>query len=583
MSAFALDDQWLKSTTAARTAEIFKAPNGFRSVSALTDMLALADASVFGRCVRAGPAARQMCLVLFAAEICGANLGCSGTSNSDPGAAHAVSSAGASAGGAANSLSSAGSAGRGGAFESNGGHSAFGGAPAHLGGASGVAGGGNAGATQSAGAGGASATALPYDPPSTPFGNTALHAEKLGFYMVPDLDPAYRQSASAPANANAKWCSWTTTQASLFKLNQLLPNAWIRWDNETGHNTSSTGNVETFVACAENAHVGMVVSADAVDGYDNYWANQYVTGTAAPNRSLTDIANGPYLSFAHDLLTRHTNVKLVETMNEPDGPWFVTDGDDTTAFDDYLGKLVSVMGSDSGRILGPSAAIKQSKIWQDYAARPNFPYFSYHTYDGWSSLEDVPGRRVHITEYGGFALDPGAILDDLWHAETNGKLSGTIERLYYHQLTDDGDNRGGFNHNEQEGAHFAFRDWLRALFFYQRVANVSGRGYTNTASPDFVASDDGKGAFAVLAWNDSADDEHGVTRVVPNTSIVGSSALFVARLLAGDANTAECKAISEQTWLQLSNAQHTVTVTLAELPAHAALLVSTTPCGDLAD
>ena len=153
------------------------------------------------------------------------------------------------------------------------------------------------------------------------------------------------------------------------------------------------------------------------------------------------------------------------------------------------------MGTDSGNILGPSAAIKHSKIWQDYLARENLPYFSYHTYSGWSSLEEVPGRRVHITEYGGFDLDPGAILDDLWHAETNGKLSGTIERLYYHQITDDGDNRGGFNHNAQEGSHFAFRDWLRALVFYGSVARVGARGYTDAASPDFIASDDGKGRF----------------------------------------------------------------------------------------
>jgi hypothetical protein len=259
----------------------------------------------------------------------------------------------------------------------------------------------------------------------------------------------------------------------------------------------------------------------------------------------------------------------------------VTDADDASAFDDYLSKLVAAMGADSGKILGPSAAIKQSQIWQDYAARTNFPYFSYHTYSGWSSLEDVPGRRVHITEYGGFDLDPGAILDDLWHIETNGKLAGTIERLYYHQITDDGDNRGGFNHNALEGAHFAFRDWLRALAFYRRMASVSARGYTDAAFPDFVAADDGVGAFAVLAWNDSASDEHGVTRTIPNVSLAPSSVLFVARVTPGDVNTAECEPISNQAWARISSAQHSATLAIDDLPAHAALLVSTTPCDDL--
>ena len=429
---------------------------------------------------------------------------------------------------------------------------------------------------------GGSAPTLPFDPPSVAFGNLDLHAQKLGFYMVPDLDAAYRSGSSAPG-ASGKWCAWTKTQATLNRLSQLLPAAWIRWDNETGHNTSTTENVNTFVTCAENAGVAMIVSADASDGYDNYWANQYVTGVAAPNRSLIDIANGPYLAFAHTLLSQHANVKLVETMNEADGPWFVTDGDNVESFDYYLGRLISAMGADKAKIVGPSAAIKQSKLWKHYAERTDLPYFSYHTYKGWSDLEDVPGRKVHVTEYGGFDLNPGAVLDDLWHAEHAGKLSGTIERLYYHQITDDGDNRGAFNHLATEGDHFAFRDWFRALIFYQALAHVSARGYVQADAPDFFASDDGKGAFAVLSWNASGSATTSGSRAIPNVSITPESKLYAVRVLPGDSNTAQCQPFSGQSWVKMSISGHTATLQLSDLPAHAAVLISTAPCNALAD
>ena len=436
------------------------------------------------------------------------------------------------------------------------------------------------GASGASGASG-SGSGLPYDPPLSPFGDLDLHGEKLGFYMVPDLDSAYRANGEAPAGASGKWCAWTKTQASLKRLQQLMPDAWIRWDNETGHNTSSTDNVRAFVSCAENANVSMIVSADASDGYDNYWANQYVTGVAAPNRSLIDIANGPYLSFAHALLSEHANVQLVETMNEPDGPWFVTDGDNEKSFDYYMQQLISAMGSDKGKIVGPSAAIKQSKIWKNYAARADLPNFSYHTYGGWSALEEVPGRKVHVTEYGGFDLNPGAVLDDLWHAEHSGKLSGTIERLYYHQITDDGDNRGAFNHLATEGEHFAFRDWFRALIFYRALTRISSRGYVQADAPDFFASDDGKGAFAALSWN--ASGWASGSRTIPNVSITAESKLYAVRVLPGDANTAECKPLAAQSWVELTNSAHTATLQIKDLPAHSAVLVSTTPCDTLAN
>ena len=460
------------------------------------------------------------------------------------------------------------------------------GAASPSGGGSGAGGGvGANGGSQSAGASGAAAggATAPFDPPATPFGNIDLHAQKLGFYMVPDLDAAYRAGGSAPSGVTGKWCAWTKTQATLYRLSKLMPEAWIRWDNETGHNTSSTENVTTFVTCAENAGVGMIVSADAVDGYDTYWANQYVTGVAAPNRSLIDIANGPSLAFAHTLLSQHANVKLVETMNEADGPWFVTDGDNNGSFDYYMSKLVGVMGADKDKIVGPSAAFKHSNLWKNYLARTDLQYFSYHTYSGWNSLEDVPGRKVHVTEYGGFDLNPGAVLDDLWHAEHGGKLSGTIERLYYHQVTDDGDNRGAFNHSATEGDHFAFRDWFRALILYRALARVASRGYAQADAPDFFASDDGKGAFGVLAWNASGGAKPNGSRSIPNVSITPASPLYVVRVLPGDANTAECKALAAQNWVHLSISAHTATLDLVDLPALAAVMISTAACDELAN
>ena len=504
-----------------------------------------------------------------------------GLPNVQPGAGASGSSGNATA-----SAGAAGSAGRPGAGANGGGtggtssNESAGGGGTNSGGRIGFAGSGS----QSAGASGASGSpSVPFDPPPSPFGNLDLHAQKLGFYMVPDLDAVYRSGGAPPSGAAGKWCAWTKTQATLYRLAKLMPEAWIRWDNETGHNTSSTENVSTFVTCADNAGVGMIVSADSVDGYDNYWANQYVTGVAAPNRSLMDIANGPYLAFAHSLLSQHANVKLVETMNEADGPWFVTDGDNNGSFDYYMSKLISAMGADKDKIVGPSAAIKHSNLWKNYAARTDLPYFSYHTYAGWSSLEDVPGRKVHVTEYGGFDLDPGAVLDDLWHAEHAGKLSGTIERLYYHQVTDDGDNRGAFNHLATEGEHFAFRDWFRALVLYRALFRIAPRGYVQADAGDFVASDDGKGAFGVLAWNASGSAKSNGSRSIPNLSAAPASPLYVVRVLPGDENTAQCKALAEQSWVHLSISAHTATLDFVDLPAHAAVLVSTAHCDELAD
>src|SRR5688572_26984137 len=90
------------------------------------------------------------------------------------------------------------------------------------------------------------------------FGNTDVHPQKLDIYMSPDID--------------AGWFEWQRTARSLVKYHQLLPGSWIRWDNETGHNTSTPENVEHFVSLAHQANVPMIVTASAVDGYDNFWA-----------------------------------------------------------------------------------------------------------------------------------------------------------------------------------------------------------------------------------------------------------------------------------------------------------------------
>ncbi|MEP7125746.1 MAG: hypothetical protein ABJE95_32750 [Byssovorax sp.] len=422
--------------------------------------------------------------------------------------------------------------------------------------------------------------------PTAPFGDVDLHPAKIGFYMIPDLDEAYRAGGAVPAGAPGSWCPWTTTQASLYKLHQVLPDAWIRWDNETGHNTSSPANVETFVSCADNAGVAMILTADAADGYNNYWANQYVTGVAAPNMSLVQIADGPYLGLAHDLLVSHGNVKLVETMNEADGPWFVTDGDDEGHFNYYMDKLKGVMGGDVARIVGPAAAIKGSNLWNNYVARADLESFSYHTYDGHSGLVDVPGKKVHVTEYGGQTADfwnPGTLLADLFQAEKEGKLSGTIERIYYHQITDDGSNRGAFKHDELEGTHFAFRDWLRALILYQALGSVSTRGYLDPSAGDFLGADDGKGAFGVLVWNDSDATKSGQTRTIPGTSVNAGQTLHVVHVLRGDANTAKCTSVGEESAVHVEVGSGVVTVHIDALEPWAAVFVSTSPCAALVD
>ncbi len=421
----------------------------------------------------------------------------------------------------------------------------------------------------------ATPTPTPTPTPAPSFGNASLHPDKIGFYMVPDLESPYTASGGSPAG----WCAWTTTQASLLKLHALMPNTIVRWDNETGHNSDSTGNVETFISCAQNANVKMIIAGTAVDGYNNYWANGFNT----PNASLIDFANGPYVQFAHEMMTRYPVVQLVETANEPDGPWFNNDGDNASDFDYYTTHLIAAMGSDSGRILGPSAAIVGSNIWRYFTARSDMANISYHTYNAAASLMDVANKNVYVTEYGGYNLDPGAILADLWHVEHDGKLNGSIKSIFYVQLTDNGSNRGAFNERATEGNHFALRDWFRALTLHQALSQVAGdMVYFDANNTDFMATDNGIGAFAALAWNNTAGNLSG-NRQIPGTSLASGAQLYVVHVSQGDANIAQCSRIQDQNWVTVQSSSGSTTLDLQNIPAHAAVFVSTAACGNWAN
>ena len=380
----------------------------------------------------------------------------------------------------------------------------------------------------------------------------------------------------AGGNTPPGGCPWGTTQASLNLLHQVLPNAWIRWDNETGHYLDTPQMVETFVTCAQSAQVPMIITASAIDGYNNWWAN----GNRSPNASITDIANGPYTRFAYQLKQRYSTIRLIETINEPDGPWFVNDGDDVAAFDDYTNRLTAIVGGDTSQIVGPAAASTGSNIYRYWLNRGDLPNVSYHTYGAWQSLGEAAGRPVFVTEYGGFDLNPGAILADIWYAERNSKFSGNLKKLFYHQIFDDGGNRGMFNKNATENNHFAIRDWARALMLYQAVGTVSTHAYFNDAYNDFVASDDTAGKFAALYWNNGAGVASGFERTVENSSLT-TSQLNVTIVRPGDSNTAQCAPLAQQPWVSLQNSGRTVTLKILSVDPHAAVLVSTQPCDSL--
>ena len=258
----------------------------------------------------------------------------------------------------------------------------------------------------------------------------ATHPRAIAFYAVPDLEPPVREKGPTSQG-------WATTQNNLHKLHALLPHAWVRWDNETGHVTDTPDNVETMVACAARAGVDMIITASAVDGYDNCWA----AGKDTANKSLLDFANDPtYLVFAHEMACKYPNVRFVETANEADITAFNTDADNVAHFKIYLDAVRRAMGQRWSQVLGPSVASTGSSIWRFWVDTMEHASVSYHNYSGWRGLKEVPGRQVYVTEYGlslpdctkgvgGQDMNPGAVLGDLYAIEQRQLLGGSHPKI----------------------------------------------------------------------------------------------------------------------------------------------------------
>ncbi|MGX6607933.1 hypothetical protein ACWKSP_38280, partial [Micromonosporaceae bacterium Da 78-11] len=395
------------------------------------------------------------------------------------------------------------------------------------------------------------------------FGNTVLHPEKLGVYAIPDL--AYADSGR--------------TLASLRRLHALLPQAWLRWDNETGHWRNTPAAVEGFISQANQAGLPMIIAACCVDGYDNWWAR----GGSQPTVSIRQIADGPYLSFAARMQNTYPNVRYVETINEPDTGWFVADPDDIGAWNHYLDRLTAAVGGNTDRLLGPATAFPGSQIWNNTVARPGLQHISYHTYGGWQSLSDVGAKTdTWVTEYGDSSVpdsigrSPAFLLTDLWHAEAAGKLSGTIRQIFYVDLQHMID--GG----RTEGDHYGFSGQIRALAAYQALANISTHAYLDPAHDDLAAADNGTGQFAALVWNNTdrvATDQH---RTVPQTSLAPGAALNVLTVFDRGSNAVECVPVATQNRIGVTVSGGTTTVHLTAVDPHAAVLVTTAPCTDTA-
>jgi hypothetical protein len=403
------------------------------------------------------------------------------------------------------------------------------------------------------------------------FGNTDIHPQKLDIYMSPDID--------------AGWFDWQRTGRSLAKYHQLLPHAWIRWDNETGHNTSTPENVEHFVSLAHQANVPMIITASAVDGYDNFWALNF--GKPPPEEQVTitirDIADGPYLEHAYGLLKKYPNVKFVETINEPDGIWFVGDYDNADSWAYYLDKLSAATGGDHARILGPATAFRGSKIYNFHAARSDLSNFSYHTYSGWEGLHELGDKAIYVTEYGYKlsnhatplqAQSPALNLADLWQIEKNDKLDGKIERVAYVYL------HTMMLGDQHVGDHHGFTGFFLALASYSALGRISKNAYLDPAHPDFIASDDGQGHFGLLLWNTSETATlSNQARSIPNVSAPATAKLYALRLTAwGSAVGGECRELGEQPWLSVQRDGATLNVNLLAIPALEAVYLSTEPC-----
>lgn len=404
------------------------------------------------------------------------------------------------------------------------------------------------------------------------FGTTDIHPEKIGLYMIPDIPGAFT-------------ADWDKTKRSLHKVHQLLPDAWIRWDNETGHVTDSPQNVEAFVSACNDASIPMIITASAVDGYNNWWANNNMQ----PTVSIVQIADGPYLEHADMLLRTYPNVRLVETINEPDTMWFVSDPDNTDSWNHYMTKLLAVMGNDYAHVVGPSVAFKGSQIWHNHAARNELTNFSYHTYDGHIGLEEVGDKAVWVTEYGVTQADadinesPGPNLSDLWRIEKNGKLSGKIEMIFYVNL------QRMMYGDSSEGDHFALSGHLRGLSLYAALGAFGKRAHFDDAHPDFMATDDRHGGLAAVMWNDAkTGNKAGESRVVPATSVAPDAPLYVLRVrhkrvADAEGGAAECRPLDAQPWIDVTVGADSVTLNAIDIEPLAAVLVSTAPCDELAN
>ncbi|MDL4818483.1 RICIN domain-containing protein [Actinomadura opuntiae] len=394
------------------------------------------------------------------------------------------------------------------------------------------------------------------------FGNTTIHPDKLGLYAIPDL--SYGDAGR--------------TLASLRRLHDLLPSAWIRWDNETGHYRNTPGAVEGFIAQANQAGIPMIIAACCTDGYDNWWAR----GGSQPVVSIGQIADGPYLAFADRTRRTYPNVRYIETINEADTAWFVADPDDVPAWNHYMDRLYAAVGNDTSVLMGPATAFRTSQIWQNTVGRPQIQQASYHTYGGWRSLTDVGGKAgTWVTEYGDDNVSdeversPGHVLADLWNAERNGKLSGAIRQLFYVDL------QHMINAGQNEGDHYGFSGQLRALTAYQALGNVSTNAYLDPAHPDLAAGDNGQGRFAALLWNDSGSALTGQTRTVPNTSLTAGAPLNVLTVFDRATGAAECAPIGAQDRVSATTTGTSVTLDVRNLDPRAAVLVTTDSCTGL--
>ncbi len=395
------------------------------------------------------------------------------------------------------------------------------------------------------------------------FGNTVIHPDKLGVYAIPDL--SYGDAAR--------------TDASLRTLHALLPGAWIRWDNETGHAQQNPANVEAFVSRVNRAGIPMIIAACCVDGYDNWWAR----GGRQPTVSISQIADGPYLSFADHLRRTYPNVRYIETINEADTSWFVADPDNVGAWNHYMDRLYAATGNDFAHLMGPASAFRDSGIYKATVGRSEIQQISYHTYGGWQSLGDVPGKQgTWVTEYGDSSVpdsvghSPGFVLADLRNAEVNGKLSGGIRQIFYVNL------QSMVNSGYQEGDHYGFSGQLRALAAYQALGNVSTKVWADPGHNDIMAADDGSGSFAALLYNNSGSTLSGQTRTVPNTSLSAGTPLNVLTMTNRDSGAAQCVPLSGQSGVGVSVGAGSVSVTARTVAPYAAVLVTSRSCSSLA-